>query len=544
MEDREATGVPGRALRDLRRADAVDDAVVHRLVAELDEIEGLPRADPTGAALRAVDVALQAHDLGLPELERRAQLVRADVLDRQGRVAEAGRIAQDVHAWAAQHGARYLQARSHHVLELVFSDLGDTAVALEHALHAVDLLDDRGSPAVRIDHLLRLADCLSKNGDHAAARRRFPDVLRLAGEVGDVSRVLLVLNNWAYAETVAGHHERALRLSEQLQASADRHGVPLGLGERDTVARALMGLGRWEEAEELLAAALVPEPPDRAPEPDMLGETLLTLAQVRRARGRSAEAQQTLDECVRTCEENGLSGVRVRAREEQAQLHAAGGRYREAYEEHRRFHAETTELRSLERDARARTLQAVYETSEAQRESRAYRELSLRDSLTGLYNRRHVEQEVQPTLHRSADRGRAVTVALLDLDHFKQVNDRCSHGVGDQVLQVVAEHLARAAEQTGRAGSFAARMGGEEFLLVLVGPAHESAAQLERVRRTVSGHPWGPLTGEVPVTVSIGAVVVVPGGPLPDLPTLLRLADQRLYRAKSLGRDRVVVDAG
>jgi diguanylate cyclase (GGDEF)-like protein len=269
------------------------------------------------------------------------------------------------------------------------------------------------------------------------------------------------------------------------------------------------------------------------------------MAAVQRARGHVDTAQETLDLCLRTCAENGLAGLRVQAREEQAELHAAAGRYREAYEEYRRFHIETTELRSRERDARARVLQAMYETGEARRQVREYRELSQRDALTGLYNRRRVEEEVPRLLRTGADRRHVVTVALLDLDHFKRINDTCSHDVGDQVLCAVADLLESAVASVSGTGSFTARMGGEEFLLVLVTADVPTAShRLEEIRRALQHHPWDDLTEGLPVTVSIGAVSVGPDVATPTLGQLLGRADAHLYVAKSQGRNRVVSDAG
>jgi diguanylate cyclase (GGDEF)-like protein len=179
----------------------------------------------------------------------------------------------------------------------------------------------------------------------------------------------------------------------------------------------------------------------------------------------------------------------------------------------------------------------MYETTEARRQSRRYRELALRDALTGLYNRRYVDERLPALLLRREVDGDPVTVALLDLDHFKMVNDTCSHEVGDTVLQAVARILTDAAA-AAPAGSFAARMGGEEFLVVLTGMDRDAAAGcLEQIRRSVAGHPWVALTQGVPVTVSIG---VAADSGSPGAAEVLARADLNLYQAKRTGRDRVV----
>jgi diguanylate cyclase (GGDEF)-like protein len=304
-----------------------------------------------------------------------------------------------------------------------------------------------------------------------------------------------------------------------------------------------MALGHLEDAESALLPGLRPEILQASLDGDAGADFLLTLAEVRRRRGHLGEAQESLDEAVRRCDRYGLTSIRVRARREQAELHAASGDFRAAYEEHKLYTDELMDLQSAERDARARALQAMYETTEARRQTRRYRELSLRDPLTGMYNRRYVDDELPRLLARGAGTGGTVTVALLDLDHFKAVNDTRSHEVGDRVLCAVAELLQEAGLSASAGdGSFAARMGGEEFLLVLTGADPATAARhLEDVRRAVRSHPWAELTGDLPVTVSIGAASAT--GSTDDTPVeLLGRADAHLYLAKRQGRDRVVTD--
>jgi len=519
---------------------AVDAAL---LAATLDELEALSRFDHDDTGERAQRAVEAARELGTTELELRARLVQADVVRRRGDVAEAGRTAQEVQRWATDHDARHLLSRSHFLMAAVLQELGDLSLALEHAVLSVDLLAEGGPPALRIDHLARMADCLGLQGD-AGARERYTEVLLLAEDLGDVDRQLLVLNNRAYVETLAGRYDTALALSTQLQALAAAHGVPLHVGRLDTIGRALMELGRLDEAEVALQPGCAQEALDASPDGDAGADFLLTLAEVQRRRGHVPEAQRTLDECVRRCDQYGLTSIRVRARREQAELHAAGADFQAAYAEHKLYCQEALDLQSAQRDARARAMQAMYETTEARRQSRRYRELSLRDPLTGLYNRRYVDDQFPRLLDRTTGAAEPVSVALLDLDHFKNVNDTWSHDVGDRVLRAVAGLLEDAAAGAADPRSFAARMGGEEFLLVLVGGDLPGAVrQLEDLRRTLAAHPWTELADGLAVTVSAGvASTIGRADPVPS--DLLSSADAHLYAAKTRGRDRVVSDLG
>jgi len=329
-----------------------------------------------------------------------------------------------------------------------------------------------------------------------------------------------------------------MEAAERMLALAATHGVALDTAALDTVARAQMGLGRSAEAEQTLLNGLdVFEAGHRLREGDDQAQTLLTLAETQRLLGATDRARATLDRCMALCEERGLAGVRVKVLQERAALFALDGSFREAYEQYKVFHAEAEALQSVERDVRARTLQAVFETDEARRDGLRFREMSLRDPLTGLYNRRYVDEHLDALLSEAARTGAALSIGLVDLDYFKIVNDSFSHAVGDEVLKRVAGLLAGAMTEP----AFVARLGGEEFLLVMPGHSPQEALSCcEAVRVRVRSHGWADLTGNLPVTASIGVTSVTAGRATAS--TLLADADRNLYAAKRAGRDRVVAD--
>lgn len=158
-----------------------------------------------------------------------------------------------------------------------------------------------------------------------------------------------------------------------------------------------------------------------------------------------------------------------------------------------------------------------------------------RDALTHVHNRRHLALALEAEVARSASTGTALTVVMVDLDHFKQVNDTHGHGVGDELLVFLATTLASSLRGT----DVVARYGGEEFVVVMPGADVEVAARrAEEWRVACAGASVQAAAGPVGVTISLGVAEAVPG----DTPeSLLRRADDALYRAKSEGRDRVVV---
>lgn len=166
-------------------------------------------------------------------------------------------------------------------------------------------------------------------------------------------------------------------------------------------------------------------------------------------------------------------------------------------------------------------------------------EAAVTDVLTGLHNRRFMASQLQALVTRANHGGDGVAVLILDLDHFKQINDSFGHDAGDEVLREFSVRLAT----NVRALDLPCRLGGEEFVVVMPGTSLEDAQRIaERIRRDVSREPFRAKgIGEgLAVTVSVGVASFIQGD-TPD--TLLKRADQGVYEAKSRGRDQVVVRA-
>ncbi len=181
----------------------------------------------------------------------------------------------------------------------------------------------------------------------------------------------------------------------------------------------------------------------------------------------------------------------------------------------------------------------------AARRSARWRRRSGRDALTGLPNRGAFARALDRDLERANRSGDGLAVALLDVDHFKAVNDTYGHEVGDRVLKVVARRLA----QEFRATDMVARYGGEEFAVVLPlgaagtgpGPARPEVEDvLDRARRRVGGEPirFGREGTALTVTISGGFALRGPG--TTSAAALLAIADVALYQAKAAGRNRIV----
>ena len=181
-------------------------------------------------------------------------------------------------------------------------------------------------------------------------------------------------------------------------------------------------------------------------------------------------------------------------------------------------------------------------TAELEAANRSLELLSATDGLTGIANRRHFDQLLQQEWKRQARLRQPLALAMMDVDLFKQYNDRYGHQAGDDCLRLVAGILGA---NVRRAGDLAARYGGEEFVFVAPGLDAAEMLHLAEAIRSLVEHRSVPhlLSPFGKVTLSIGVAVVVPsahGNP----EDLLRLADAALYQAKSQGRNQVVSSAG
>jgi len=162
-------------------------------------------------------------------------------------------------------------------------------------------------------------------------------------------------------------------------------------------------------------------------------------------------------------------------------------------------------------------------------------ELAHTDALTALYNRRAYDQALAREWRRVQRNGAALSVLLIDADHFKSINDQHGHAVGDRVLQALAALIQRSAREI----DVAARIGGEEFAVLLSDTGATSALNVaERIRSQIAQSDTMPVTG---VTVSIGVATLAAEE---SAASLQHRADQALYMAKSQGRNRVVLAPG
>lgn len=403
----------------------------------------------------------------------------------------------------------------------VHGELGDYARALEYHTRAAALKqrlgDDRGY-AIALANVGRTHKI---QADHGPALDCFKQALAVARKLGDRSIEARVLHEIADLYLVSGNPVAALGFfleSVEVARASDRRYTEVD--SRIGIGKALVALCRAGEAAGELEQALALA--QRIDSQWLIYEAHLALSAAYEAQGDTAKALEHFreyhcvkDEVFSAKSERRIQAVLVKAEVERSEREAE------------LLRTKNDEL-SAANEEKARLLEVL------RRQAEELERLSREDALTGLFNRRHVDAALALEWERARRFGRDLTVAMADIDHFKAVNDRFSHAVGDEVLRRVAEIL-RAGT---RAVDVVGRWGGEEFVLLLVEtPPKRAAGLCEKLRAAVEAHDWSAVAPGLAVTLSLG---VAGSGEAADPAALLAAADARLYQAKRAGRNRVV----
>jgi diguanylate cyclase (GGDEF)-like protein len=445
--------------------------------------------------------------------------------------------------------------------------LGAPDDALAWARRALEAARTLALPRLTGDALLSVGVACSTCGDPATGLDYFAQVLALCEADGDDEACINVLNNMGincknlqrHAESVA-HFERALLLAEQLAQPG------LAAVLRSNMGEPLMLMGRLDEASAVLLAAIA----HLAAAGFREGETHAHVAhgRVLLARGESDAAQTALERALALTELTGGRNHAAAAHLALAGLHKAAGRFSPALHHHEAYHAAERAQFNADSDRKVASLRVRMEVADARHDAELHRlrhveiarahdelkvlhaallaadeektqlvlrlaEQSHTDALTGLANRRWLDEHLRVELARARRHGTPLAVALCDLDFFKRVNDHFGHTVGDEVLRRVASIL----RERCRSTDLVARYGGEEFCIAfLETDAAQAARTCEALRHAVASHDWGSVHRGLAVTLSIG---VSDDAALATTEPLLADADKHLYQAKHEGKNRV-----
>jgi two-component system cell cycle response regulator len=540
----------------------------------LDDLRALlaeaERLDRGGDAGRAAVLAQEAHQRASAlsafalAAEASLRLSRIASLDDSPRaIALCEKGLQEA---AAGRGIA-IEARIRAFLSALLSGSGQLERAIEEGRLAVELAAGLGQPIIAARASIGLGLSFAGLGQIEDAAQAFEQALESARQSGDLMQLAVSWSHYGICherhawsleqqgETVQArlHYQRAAECQRQAMAACENVGIAPELRSQQmlNLAYSLLKLGDLNEIESLVQAGLALG--GGLPDQRAHGLSLRILGELRLLQGLPAEARTLIEQSITASESVSEHEYTMNSLVLLSRACEASGDLRAALDMTYRHHDMYVEAKTQHAQRRARALAVQLETARAkaqaelervraeelERSNRALVEGNARlsrtnvlDGLTGLYNRRRLDAVVRN--HGRRRRARPFCLAVLDVDHFKRVNDTYSHLVGDEVLR----RLGGLVRASCRRDDLPIRMGGEEIALILYDLDTAGAAKVcERLRQAVQDHDWHEIHPDLRVTVSIGLAAYAGTGTLDDL---LAGADRCLYAAKHAGRNRVV----
>jgi diguanylate cyclase (GGDEF)-like protein len=557
---------------------ALSDPDEHHLAAQAERSLALGRRIHWEEPRRALQLAEQAEtwagQIGSSRLRGRALVLRAAVAMRLGDLERTFELIVQAERDTRRCNEPDLRAD----LALTHSRLsflsGAYAAALEQAQEAIELADEHGLDEIRL--LARRAlNLVLGNVEPGLLANSVEELLELTLELGDRREESMARNDRAYDLLLRGHHTeaeeeigRAIAIAREL-GSEGRFALAYAVGTRAEVRLATgdasAAIADFDESLALADTEGEPEPYltcitlqvkvnalaaegrlDDAIETglrglDLLGDRvpsvrallLRSVACALRMSGRLDDAYTALDESARL-ERDAFRELTAR----QLALQRTSLEARAVRHEAELLAAKNTELEQLVTQLGSAHEELEKRMKQLERLRDRLREQADRDWLTGLRNRRFLARQFGRIASAAVAAGKPLSLAVVDIDQFKSVNDRFGHEVGDSVLRAVADVLAA----TVRSSDVVVRSGGEEFLIVMPeADTGQAAACCERLRAELESRRWDQLGGRG-FTLTLSAGVASTEEEL-DPNRLLSVADTRLYEAKARGRNCVVAPA-
>jgi diguanylate cyclase (GGDEF)-like protein len=513
----QAAGRAGSDARQIGRALALEARVAIR------------RGDLEGALAVLLRVEPMLACCDAPDLVSEVALASARLTFYSGGYREALERIEEAICIADEHRLDRVRVDARMHLSLVLGSI-DTTACLDAARELVAVSIDTGSTYDEATARNDVAYSLYVEGDLEGAAAGIEPAIELAASLGDDGRYALAYCLGTRADIRLGSGDPTGALEDcddvlRLLEDGDEPDPYLHGVTHEVRMRCLVALGRVLDAVQAGYRGLIVT---GNAVPFVRGMLLRGLAAVLREAGRPDEGYDALVE--------GFALERT-VLEQQATRHLALQRAAletaSARREAAALGARNAELQSLVDELNATKLELERKMGQLERLRDRFREQAHHDWLTGLRNRRWLARELPRQVAAARRTGAAVALALLDLDHFKAVNDRFGHDAGDRVLREVAMILTSGVRES----DVVVRTGGEEFAVIMPGASRDEAIGCaERLRAALHEHRWSSLEAGTSLTLSAGIVSLAECALTEDL---LALADRRLYEAKAAGRDRV-----
>lgn len=493
-----------------------------------------------------------------------------------------------------EHGGVYESGMTASLVTIAFLDgeLGKLDTSLSHALEALSHLQDQPHPETLIRAWYTIGWAYFYSGDYPAALEFGLKSLKLSREIEDeecqawcldlvastykdpvqsiemyreayeifirlnlIEGQSRILNNWAYSLKESEEYEpalvmayKSLELAKQANLKGDEINVTATIGE------ILTAMGNYSEAQTRLHNATVLF--DEYGRDISSVYILVDLGQVHLEQNNLDQAQEVLYKALAVSEGMEMRNEQARCHLYLSEIHERRTQFKTALEHYKKFQALRESISGEGALKQIAALRVSHQIETAQRDTEIHRlqkeklqveldehkrihaileDLATRDPLTNLFNRRHFLNLAEQEWKRAIRYSHPLCALMLDVDHFKQINDQHGHAAGDKALTTVANVI----RSTLRTTEIAGRYGGDEFVILLPETSHQNGLLVaRRICQTITDYTISSDVGLIEVTSSIGVACATKENRLTtrSISELLGQADKALYKAKSAGR--------
>jgi diguanylate cyclase (GGDEF)-like protein len=455
-------------------------------------------------------------------------------LDMLSRPAEALPIGLKANQLAEQIGDKYRIGLIQSLLGRIYWHIDDYPTAMDYYLNALKLVQTEHHPDLEISLINGLGMVQYGLENYNESLGYFKACLLKASEE-DLTGRADANNNIAYVLHMLGRDGEALQYAAAALALFNQMGAYVGkLHTLHSIGAIHFALRNYEQAMTFLQEGLELS---RQNNSQLLELTYVSeISRVHRIQGDLDQAEAELLSALQVAEKiNSLTNISL-IHERLIEIYKGKQDYESALKHFEAFHDAYKKIFNDKSDRRVKNLEILNQVESTRKQAELYRELAGTDSLTKLVNRRHFLEIAETALQHMKVSSGQLAIIMLDIDHFKNVNDQYGHKAGDEVLTAVSASI----KKSLRGGDVAGRYGGEEFAVLVSGAASDQCAKIaDRIRRAVAHQPIQIDKVSVPITISLGVVSIDPDRDLP-LDEWINCADQALYRAKEQGRNRVV----
>jgi diguanylate cyclase (GGDEF)-like protein len=455
-------------------------------------------------------------------------------LDMLSKQDEALSIALQANQLAQQIGDKYLIGSIQSLLGRIYWHIDDYATSMDYYLNALKLVQTENHPDLEISLINGLGMIQYGLENYAESLGYFKACLEKATE-DDITGRADANNNIGYVLHMLGRDREAVEYAGAALSLFNQIGNYVGkLHTLHTLGAIHIALRNHAMAMKYLQEGLELS---RQNNSQLLELTFIAeISHVHQIEGSLGKAEEELLMALQTAESiNSLTNVSL-IHDRLTGIYKERQDYKSALEHFEAFHSAFKKIFNDKSDRRIKNLEILNQVESARKQAELYRELAGTDSLTKLVNRRQFLEVAEVAVQQLKIEQGQLAIIMLDIDHFKNVNDQYGHKAGDEVLSTVAASI----KQSLRPGDVAGRYGGEEFVVLVSGASLNQCLKIaERIRQAVAQQTYHIGQVVVGVTVSLGVAWMNPDRMFP-LDALINCADQAMYSAKRQGRNRVV----